>query len=87
MLVLTRQVDEDICIGQDIRVRVLSIRGSQVRIGIEAPREIPVHRGEVLDAIQRENTAASMAEVDALRALRKAGVLGRRATRQVDSGR
>jgi len=77
MLVLTRQVEEDICIGPDVRVRVLSIRGNQVRIGIEAPREVAVHRAELLDAIRQENEAAGRADREVLRALRSAGVLPR----------
>ena len=78
MLVLTRRTDEDICIGSDVRVRVLSIRGSQVRLGIDAPREIAVHRGEVLDAIRQENEAASQVNAEALRLLRQAGVFGKK---------
>lgn len=53
MLVVTRKPDETIHIGDDIIVTVLEIRGDAVRIGIDAPREVPVHRGEVWRAIQR----------------------------------
>jgi carbon storage regulator len=54
MLVLSRQRDEVLIIGEDIEVRVVDIRGDKVRLGITAPREIPVHRKEVKDAIDRE---------------------------------
>ena len=59
MLVLSRQRDESIIIGDNIVITVVDIRGDKVRLGIEAPREIPVHRQEVYDAIQRERTSAS----------------------------
>lgn len=54
MLVLSRQRDETICIGHDITITIVDIRGDKVRIGIEAPKEIEVHRKEVYDAILRE---------------------------------
>jgi carbon storage regulator len=54
MLVLTRQRDESIILGDNIVVTVIEIRGDKVRLGIEAPREVPVHRREVYEAIQRE---------------------------------
>jgi carbon storage regulator len=55
MLVLSRQKDETIIIGEDlIKVTVVDIRGDKVRIGIEAPKEMSVHRKEVYDAIRRE---------------------------------
>jgi carbon storage regulator len=54
MLVLTRRVDEAIMIGDDIKVTLISIRGAVVRIGIDAPKEIVVHREEVYKAIKRE---------------------------------
>jgi carbon storage regulator len=55
MLVLSRQRDESIMIGDNIVVTIVDIRGDKVRLGINAPTEIPVHRQEVYDAIQREN--------------------------------
>lgn len=55
MLVLSRQRDESIFIGDNIKITVVDIRGDKVRLGIEAPTEIPVHRQEVYEAIQREN--------------------------------
>lgn len=59
MLVLSRQRDESIIIADNIVVTVVDIRGDKVRLGITAPTEIPVHRREVYDAIQRENLKAS----------------------------
>ena len=59
MLVLSRQRDESIIIGDDIEVKVVDIRGDKVRLGITAPKEISVHRKEVYDAIRRENREAA----------------------------
>ncbi|MGI9455768.1 MAG: carbon storage regulator CsrA [Aeoliella sp.] len=59
MLVLSRQRDESIVIGDNVRVTIVDVRGDKVRLGIEAPIEIPVHRQEVYDAIQRENRQAA----------------------------
>ncbi len=54
MLVLSRQKDESIMIGDDVKITIVDVRGDKVRLGIEAPREIPVHRIEIYEAIQRE---------------------------------
>ena len=62
MLVLSRQRDETIMIGDDVEITVVDIRGDKVRLGIEAPTDIPVHRQEVYEAIQRENRQASRLE-------------------------
>ena len=59
MLVLSRQRDESIFIGDNIKITVVDIRGDKVRLGIEAPTEIPVHRQEVYEAIQREQQRAA----------------------------
>ena len=59
MLVLSRQRDETIMIGDDIEITVVDIRGDKIRLGIEAPANIAVHRKEVYDAIRRENEQAS----------------------------
>lgn len=59
MLVLSRHRDESIMIGDDIVVTIVDIRGDKVRLGINAPTDIPVHRQEVYEAIQRENRKAS----------------------------
>ena len=57
MLILTRKVDEMVMIGDDIMIQVLETRGGQIRIGITAPKEIPVHRSEVYDRIQAQKEA------------------------------
>ncbi len=62
MLVLSRQRDESIIIGDNIVITVVDIRGDKVRLGIQAPTEIPVHRQEVYEAIQRENMRTSGTE-------------------------
>jgi carbon storage regulator len=59
VLVLSRRTGQTLLIGPDIIVRVLEIRGDQVRIGIDAPRNIPVHRQEVFERIQRERPGTS----------------------------
>jgi carbon storage regulator len=61
MLVLSRQRDESIKIGDDIEITVVDIRGEKVRLGINAPSHVPVHRKEVYEAIKRENEAAAQA--------------------------
>ena len=66
MLVLSRQRDETIMIGDHIEVTVVDIRGDKVRLGINAPREVPVHRKEVYEAIKRENRAAAQVQPDQL---------------------
>ncbi len=59
MLVLSRQRDETIMIGDEIEISIVDIRGDKVRLGINAPTRIAVHRKEVYDAIKRENTQAA----------------------------
>jgi carbon storage regulator len=59
MLVLSRQRDESIMIGDNVQITIVDIRGDKVRLGIVAPTEIPVHRKEVYEAIQRENRKAA----------------------------
>ena len=54
MLVLSRQKDESIIIGDDIEITIVDVRGDKVRLGINAPKSISVHRREVYEAIQRE---------------------------------
>lgn len=56
MLVLTRKKNESIVIGDNITIVVVEIWGDKVRLGIEAPKEVPVHRREVFDAIRRESS-------------------------------
>jgi carbon storage regulator len=59
MLVLSRHRDESIMIGDDVVVTIVDIRGDKVRLGINAPQDVPVHRQEVYEAIRRENEKAS----------------------------
>ena len=54
MLVLTRNISQTIMIGDDVTVTVLGVRGNQVRLGIDAPKEIAVHRSEIYDRIKKE---------------------------------
>ncbi|WP_029889888.1 carbon storage regulator CsrA [Polycyclovorans algicola] len=54
MLILTRKVGETITIGEGVLVTVLAVKGGQVRLGIDAPRDVAVHRGEVRDRIDQE---------------------------------
>jgi len=59
MLVLTRRKGESIILGDDVEVKILELHGSQVKVGIQAPKSLSVHRKEVYLAIQRENKAAA----------------------------
>jgi carbon storage regulator len=63
MLVLSRKKNESIVINSDITITVVEIRGDKVRLGIDAPKEIPVHRREVYDAIHSKDEAADPAPV------------------------
>jgi len=62
MLVLSRQRDESIMIGDNVEIIIVDVRGDKVRLGITAPKEIPVHRREIYDAIQREKAEKKEAE-------------------------
>jgi carbon storage regulator len=61
MLVLSRQRDESIMIGDDVEITIVDVRGEKVRLGINAPPHVPVHRKEVYEAIKREKAAAAQA--------------------------
>lgn len=57
MLVLSRKVNESIIVNNDITIVVVEVRGDKVRLGVEAPKDVPVHRREVYDAIKRSEQA------------------------------
>jgi carbon storage regulator len=69
MLVLSRQRDESIIIGDNVVVTVVDVRGDKVKLGITAPREVSVHRQEVYEAIQRENRQAAKLDPKEVRTL------------------
>ena len=71
MLVLTRKRDESIMIGDDVKITVVDVRGDQVKLGIEAPRHIPVHREEIYREIQEENRRAALKSTPDLAALER----------------
>ena len=64
MLILTRKVGESIMIGESVEVKVLGLRAGQVKIGIEAPRDVEVHREEIYDRIRVENNSKLRAAND-----------------------
>lgn len=59
MLILTRRVGETVMIGDGVTVTVLGVKGNQVRVGVNAPKEVPVHREEIYERIRHETEAAS----------------------------
>ncbi len=69
MLVLTRKTNESIKIGDDIEITILSVSGEQIKIGIEAPKHIEIHRKEIYLDIQSENNQASQTSIDLLKQL------------------
>jgi carbon storage regulator len=64
MLVLSRKKDEKIIIGENITLMVIEIRGDKVRLGIDAPKDVSVHREEVYNAIRRERNGTSGSQVE-----------------------
>ena len=64
MLVLTRKIDESITIGHSITISVLEVKGNQVKLGVKAPKDIPINRTEVYEKIMSENIKASEAPTD-----------------------
>ena len=64
MLILTRRVGETLVIGDDVTVTVLGVRGNQVRLGVNAPKDVAVHREEIYQRIQNEKDAVNSTEND-----------------------
>ena len=64
MLVLTRKIDESITIGHSITISVLEVKGNQVKLGVKAPKDVPINRTEVYEKIMSENIKASEAPAD-----------------------
>ena len=76
MLVLTRKAEEGIIIGDDVKITIIEIKGGSIRIGIDAPRHMKVHRQEVYDKIKQENQEATqwdMADLNALSSMMSTG--------------
>jgi carbon storage regulator len=71
MLILSRKIDEQIKIGDNITITIIEVRGDQVKIGVEAPKSVKVFREEVFNAIQKENKAAAIGNTVALDSLSK----------------
>jgi len=71
MLILSRKIDEQIKIGDNITLTIIEVRGDQVKIGIEAPKSVKVFREEVFNAIQKENKAAAVGDTVSLDSLSK----------------
>lgn len=71
MLVLSRKKNESIVIGEKIEVKILSIDGDQVKIGIVAPKDVKVHRAEIFQAIQKQNKEALKTNLHLLEQLKK----------------
>ena len=69
MLVLTRKLNESIMIGDDIELTVLSVDGDQIKLGINAPKQVDIHRKEIYLAIQQENTDALQSQTETLSTL------------------
>lgn len=71
MLILSRKTDQAIKIGDDITITIIDIHGDQVKIGVDAPRDVKVFRQEVFNAIKSENTAAASVNTDKILDLSK----------------
>lgn len=74
MLVLSRKMDESIMIGDQIEIKVLSVEGDQVKIGIVAPKNVKVYRSEVYESIQNENKLAQNLPIEVFEKLSKKNV-------------
>ena len=71
MLILSRKVDEQIKIGENITITIIEVRGDQVKVGVEAPKSVKVFRQKVYNEIQKENRAAASADTSKLDSLSK----------------
>ncbi len=85
MLILTRKLGENIRIGDKIRITILEIKGGQVKLGIDAPPQVSVHREEIYERIQEENRRASGLSPRVLREVAGALRTGKRVKRAPDS--
>jgi carbon storage regulator len=72
MLVLSRRIGESVVVGDDITITVLEVRGDVVRVGIDAPRSVAVHRAELLEQLETVNREAASPSDDAVESLSKA---------------
>lgn len=72
MLVLTRRIGESLVIGDEVVIRVLDVKGDVVRIGVDAPRHVQIHRQEVYEAVMAANRAAAASSDEGLSALQDA---------------
>lgn len=64
MLILTRRIGEVLIIGNDVKITVLGVRGHQVRIGVDAPKDVSVHRKEIYDQVQQTGNSNDDSETD-----------------------
>lgn len=64
MLILTRRISESIIIGDDVKLTVLGVKGNQVRIGVDAPKSVSVHREEIYNRIQQEKDGPNTTDLD-----------------------
>jgi carbon storage regulator len=89
MLILTRKSDESVIVDGKIEVKIISIRGDQVRLGFSAPRDISIHRKEVFEAIGRENVLAASSAGDSLQHIRESfkQSLGEHFDKSINEGR
>ncbi|GEN29911.1 carbon storage regulator [Cerasibacillus quisquiliarum] len=71
MLVLTRKKNESILIGEEIEIKILSIDGDQIKLGVNAPSEVDIYRKELYEDIQKENNQAAMISIDVLELLQQ----------------